>query len=165
MTGYLVRGAPRLVEAWSATRLAFEPRGWQVAFRDDLRAATRQLEVAPSEVLHAAYGSADRTGCDAENVLFYNVGQGAFAAAMRNGVRFERGYSLPADDAAVGAAHYHRYEPAAPEAGWRWWRRGKSLRRWTDLPWPATTTNPTTRWWGRLLPDPSRRRSRRRPAR
>ncbi|MGH8905722.1 MAG: hypothetical protein ACRD0K_04230 [Egibacteraceae bacterium] len=149
MADYALQSGPRLVEAWAATRLAFEPKGWQTAFRRDLQAAARQLRVRSSELLYAVYASADQRLCDAENVLFYNVGLDAFARAMRHGIRFERSFWLPVNSDVLDAAHYHRYEPAAPESGFHWWRRGQLLQSWAATKWPITPT--ATGWWGAFV--------------
>ena len=45
-----------------------------------------------SQLLHAVYESQDRSFCDVENILFYNVGEGAFRSSCENGLRFERSF-------------------------------------------------------------------------
>jgi hypothetical protein len=85
----------RYVEAWTTHRLPFEPRGWLVAFRDELRAALAVLQAGAGEIVHAVYTSPDTARCDTENVLFYNVGSGALAGAARHGLRFERATTYP----------------------------------------------------------------------
>ena len=47
----------RHVEAWSADRLPFEPKGWKRDFRDELRAALVQLVASAGEILAAEYVS------------------------------------------------------------------------------------------------------------
>lgn len=64
----------RTVVAWSTRRLPFEPAGWLLEFRRTLRAAVTALEAPAGTPLTAIYASADRSPCDVENVLVYNVG-------------------------------------------------------------------------------------------
>ena len=67
---YLVRADHRLVELWSNTRLQFEPKGWQLDMRAELRDALAAMAPCPDKILHATYGAVD-TGefIDVENVL------------------------------------------------------------------------------------------------
>ena len=39
---YAIRVSSRAVEAWSTARLPFEPRGWALAFRNELRESLRE---------------------------------------------------------------------------------------------------------------------------
>ena len=108
---YLVNGSDGVVEAWSTTRLQFEPKGWQREFRAQLRIAIATL-ASSRQPLAAQYRSPVRDSCDTENILFYNVGTGAFAAASAAGLRFERGFVVPFCHAELDGSplHYHRYE-------------------------------------------------------
>ena len=101
----------KVVEAWSAQRLPYEPRGWLLGFRNDLRAALRPLAAAPDQLLGAVYASEHKGFFDVENVLFYNVGPAFLKGAGRYGVRYERAYQvpLPQQPLAWSAGHYHRY--------------------------------------------------------
>ena len=59
-------------------RPPFEPNGWQLEFRNELRAAVRALEIPEDHLLVAEYTSAIRQpGVDAENVLLCNLGLGS----------------------------------------------------------------------------------------
>src|SRR5437763_6942840 len=90
---YLIRASDRRVEAWSTRRLQFEPKGWQVELRAELRRALASLS-AETGFLAAVYASPIRDAGDVENVLFYNVGSG-FGQTTQRGVRFERSFDHP----------------------------------------------------------------------
>jgi hypothetical protein len=131
---FVVVGAhgDRLVEAWSSQRLPFEPSGWLVDLRAQLRVAVSRLTPGPDQVLQAAYSSRSTDRVDVENVLFYNVGPASFARAMRNGVRFERSFHLPVPPSDVGVmvadpAHQHRYALADRGAVFDHWRLARLL--------------------------------------
>ena len=123
------------VEAWSTERIQFPPVGWQTRFRERLAAAIDTLDIPPGAVLHAEYASGSRELCDAENVLFYNIGARPFAEAARSGLRFERRFDLPPASTEVpDARHYYRYRAAAPEEEFRNWVRGRILVKWEAGP-------------------------------
>ena len=113
--------ADAAVRAWSATRLQFQPRAWQVDFKRQIAEAVSQLRARDNELLHAAFASAEGEGFDIENVLFYNVGAGCFSASCADGVRFERAFEVPAPPAGT-FAHHHRYEIVPGDGGFRHWR-------------------------------------------
>ena len=93
---YALRVGPSSVEAWSVARLPFEPIGWALAFRNDLRDALRQTLPVAGARLHAIYGADDqRQFVDTENVLLYNVGSAALRHLMGHGVGFERAFRYP----------------------------------------------------------------------
>ena len=128
---YLVRADDRLVELWSAARLQFEPKGWQVEMRADLRDALAAMAPRPDKVLHATYGAAD-TGefVDVENVLLYNVGSRSIRPLMTTGIRFERAYTTPEPPAELhdyAALHYQRYELTDRNAGFFGWQAGRRI--------------------------------------
>jgi len=150
---YIVRGSGSgpLIEAWSSRRLPYEPKGWLLHLRSDLRTAIAPLQAGPDQVLHAVYGSMDTTYCDAENILIYNVGPGYVAAAGAHGLRLERTTAVPPAPAplAAGTPHYHRYELVERDAGFQHWRRDAELAAWTDIVVPPLkdTTCLATIWW------------------
>lgn len=122
----------KVVEAWSAQRLPYEPRGWLLAFRNELRAALARLCCEPGELLVAVYASAHEAFFDVENVLFYNVGPAFLKGAGRYGVRYERGYQMPPPPQPLpwSAGHYHRYNLGAATGGFENWGRGAVIARW-----------------------------------
>ncbi len=126
------------VEAWSVARLPYVPKGWLGDFRQHLRAAVATLSAEPGQVLHAVYVSPDISTVDAENVLFYNVDPGRFAAAARHGIRFERAVAVPPPcprQLVATPEHYHRYWLAPAAAPFRYWVASEPLLRWRgELP-------------------------------
>lgn len=73
------------VEAWSSTRLPFEPSGVMRDLRDDLASAVARLSAGPTEALHALYASPVEGSFDVENVLLYEVGPAAFRRSAAPG--------------------------------------------------------------------------------
>jgi hypothetical protein len=145
---YLVRASAQVAEAWSTTRLQFEPKGWQRELRAEMRAAIAGL-VSREEPLSAHYRSPVRERSDTENILFYNVGTGAFAAASAAGVRYERGFVVPPCAADLDGApfHYHRYETGA-DARFQFWRERAELAHfdWTAMPRLSAASSPAGIW-------------------
>ena len=150
---YIVRVADSepLVEAWSSRRLPYEPKGWLLHLRAELRTAIAPLQAGTEQVLHAVYGSMDTTPCDAENILIYNVGPGYVAAAGAHGLRLERTTAVPPapEPLAAGTPHYHRYELVGRDAGFHHWRQEAELAAWTNIVVPPLkdTTRLATIWW------------------
>lgn len=147
---YYVRGGQQ-VEAWSTKRLQFEPKGWQLIFREDLRSAIASLAAAPNELLHAVYVSPDKTPSDTENILFYNVGEGAFANSALNGLRFERAFVRPSQcpiSLTKMPLHYHRYSLRTPNSDLEHWIEGDVLAR-LNAPLGSVNTNtkPASIWF------------------
>ncbi|MBI3213172.1 MAG: hypothetical protein HYZ38_05090 [Mycobacterium sp.] len=136
---YVVRTTPGIVELWSPVRLPFEPRGWLIDMRNDLRRALHSLSPTPNGHLHAVYGAAnDGAFVDTENVLLYNVGGTALRPLGRNAVTFERRYQVPSPPVGDGlqndqALHYHRYSEAG-DAPTEFWRPGRQLGAFFDVP-------------------------------
>lgn len=109
---WILRKSASSVEAWSASRLPFQPRGSMTALRDALRTALRELSVEPGTGLDAVYAATSADRCDAENVLFYNVGMGALQHLMGDRVRFRRSYvnkPAPQELGTVSLDHYLSY--------------------------------------------------------
>ena len=130
------------IELWSTVRPPFEPRGWPKEMRDEVAAAVRGLRVTSRRILHATYVSPVARACDAENVLFYNIGLGAFSRSMSNGVRFERSHSQPPPPPQASPKrpkHYLRYDVGDRDAGFRHWRIGVNAATWEDVELPALT--------------------------
>src|SRR4029077_9442083 len=127
-------------------RLPFEPKGWMLDLRRDLRAALRQMRLRNGALLAAVYGSQVDAFCDVENVLIYNVGAGNFATTASAGMRLERGYFCPPAPVELSgeARHYARYSVASVEQGFACWRRGNTLAQWSSAAMPplSETTKP-----------------------
>ena len=138
---YQVRSSSDAVVAWSAERLRFEPRDWQVAYRDELRDALRQLAGDTPRGLLAEYDAPEAAFVDVENVLLYNVGMAYFAPLIAGGLTCRRA-------ASVDANHHVRYRlvDEAPDPG-----GGQlfGILRAELGPRMPTTTGA---WWARLRP-------------
>lgn len=123
----------RTVECWAESRLPFENlRDWQKAQKEELVRALRLLEAGPDETLSAVYLSpAAGERFDAENVLFYNVGPGAFRKSATFGLVFETAVA----PAVVNLnqpdhrRHYQRYEVIPGRGGFTHWKaQGHPIR-------------------------------------
>ena len=101
-----------VVECWSLKRLPFEPKGWLYDMRESLKTAVGQLSVDSDRILSATYSSPIDELCDVENVLFYNIGAGAFKSACRNGFLLERSFEkvLSPAERSEEYPHYQKYE-------------------------------------------------------
>ena len=145
MDRYLLKSkeACRTVELWSETRLPFDLLTPALKdMRDALRAAVRALAAADGEVLRGVFASSLKDPCDAENILFYNVGSSPFQRSSTNGVRFERTHTVPPAADALGfvARSYHRYELVARDEAWQYWRRGSALAVFSEAEVPRLTS-------------------------
>lgn len=101
-----VESTPTRVEGWCAERLKFEHRSeWMNRFRAELRNRLCALNGSDG-LLHGVYTSSLRDFADAENVLFYNVGEGTFKHLTQKGMRFERSFH----SAGGTYPHHHSYQ-------------------------------------------------------
>ena len=150
-----VKETGRLVELWSTERLPFEPKGWLKDMRGDLREALMKLECSPDEILHATYVSGVDQACDAENILFYNVGASYFARSSSNGLRFERAFSEPPPPPRLlkeRVLHYQFYGPAKRQDGFAYWRSRSKLVQWemsSEALGPSTSATSIWYWMKR----------------
>lgn len=134
--GYVIRLQPTTVEAWSTTRLPFEPRGWLIEFRHDLRTALSEMAAPDNNVLHAIYAGAATRAVDVENVLLYNLGAKALRHLARGGIRFESAPDPPpppVDTLRDPGVHYHRYALTPPGAALIHWIPGRALASFDDV--------------------------------
>lgn len=102
--------------------------------RAELREAVRGLICGTDELLHAVYMASADEACDAENVLFYNVGAGCFAHQSRVAMRFERVFSEPPPPPrplSASALHYQSYRSATRRDEFLGWKRRQRLAAWT----------------------------------
>lgn len=77
---YFVRVVDGRIEAASTARLPFEPPPWAMPYREELRAALKAMKPKPGHLLSATYTApGEPEFVDTENVVFYNVGVGAFS--------------------------------------------------------------------------------------
>lgn len=147
---YVVHSANDAVEMWSAVRLPFEPRGWQVNMRNELREALLDLSRTSSGRLHAVYSAADDGALvDTENVLLYNVGGTALRPLMTRAVTFERSYQVPPQPPGpvLGdgqTLHYHRYSEASDKS-FEFWKPVRPMAAFFDVP-VDVVTKPAPVW-------------------
>lgn len=145
---YVLEASSTIVEAWSTTRLPFEPTGWRKEFRQRLRSSLAELEVPAGQLLHAVYASLDRSFCDVENVLLYNVGMATFAGKLSSGLQIERSFAVPPAPEAKHTpfAHYHRYGSVAAEPGFEEWTSKNLVAEVSGIAWPRRAMKAAD-WW------------------
>lgn len=135
---------------WSTVRLPFEPRGWLLGMRNDLRGELQELGRTSSGRLHAVYSAAnDGALVDTENVLLYNVGGTALRSLMAHAVTFERRYDVPPPPPGVAlidgkALHYHRYSNES-DAPFEYWKPTTLLGAFVNVP-VASLDKPAPVW-------------------
>lgn len=150
---YTVKYRPQSnsLEAWSVQRLPFEPKGWLIGFRKDLRIAIHRLQIHPGQILHGIYAAPPSGLCDTENILFYNVGSGHFTSLMTTGLRFERCYSYPDPPYPLSAPHlhYHRYTIEDGYDDFLSWQTSKLVAAWGNIEIPRSSgkITATTTWY------------------
>lgn len=152
MTTFLVTQAVgSAVEAWSSTRLPFEPTDAMREFRGELRRAVAQLSAGPTEGIHARYVSDVSGRFDVENVLLYNVGPSAFRGSATSEVVAERSLGpVPTTPAGAGTAHhYYRYETMPVGTPWEGWSAASLLASFgpVDLGPLAAASRPSRVWF------------------
>ncbi len=97
------------VKIWSVTRLPFEPKGWLVDMRQQIRQDLKLLNLKKNTIFSAFYVSSDNSFCDVENVLFYNVGMSNFNNLTKNGLIFERVFKDPQNSQKSKFPHLQHY--------------------------------------------------------
>lgn len=147
---YVLRPAPGIVELWSTVRLPYQPRGWLLEMRNDLCRELRDLSRTSGGRLHAVYSAADDGAfVDTENVLLYNVGNGALRPLMARSVTFERNYQVPQPPesglAEGQTLHYQRYSEAR-DGAFQFWKRGKQLGAFFDIQVDSIDDKPAPVW-------------------
>ena len=133
-----------LVEAWSAERLPFEPKGWKLQFRSDVREALQRLSFVPGSTLAALYMSPITEYCDVENIVFYNIGSASFSHLRCKSIRFERVCSEPPtlpNSAATSWKHYLSYALINTERGLTHWEPARLLAKWEHVPCGVLTSS------------------------
>ncbi len=104
--------------------------------RDGLRVALNQLEQTDGHALYGCYTSDIRDrGCDAENILFYNVKDTGFPDLCGNGLAFERSFRpAPAPPRPMAVVrHHHYYEMRPTDGEFRRWTRTRTILSWHDV--------------------------------
>ena len=138
------------VEAWSSTRLPFEPTGAMLEFRAGLRSAAAVLSADSSHALHAVYTSPLGGHFDVENVLIYNVGPSAFGRSAGYELVVERrlGPVPPPPRPLEGSAHHYVYAIVEREMPWRSWSTIQRLASFEseDVRSQAEIARPASVW-------------------
>jgi hypothetical protein len=94
---YYIETGVSSVTAWSTAPIPFEPKGWLLAFRNDLRSAIGSLPSGGERVLSAAYRSSSYRLADTDNLLVYNIGPAHLASTTRHGLVLRRLYEISRD--------------------------------------------------------------------
>lgn len=125
---YAIVASDRRVDAQSARRLSFEPKGWQVDFHRELRSALRAMTPPARGPLRCVYSSDDRALVDIENVLTYNVGTSNLGHLVTAGLVLERSFDAPSP--LDGLTHPHllsyQFDPD-PSVEWAHWEPAQLL--------------------------------------
>lgn len=125
-------------EFWSRFRLQFDSKSLTSNMKRAIISTVIPLEAHDGEALRGIYVSPIRDSVDTENVLFYNVGAGAFSRAARYGLRFERCFSAcPECVECPEALHHHVYELVDSASEFAHWIIGRRLASWEGLPHPV----------------------------
>lgn len=132
-----------VVECWSLKRLPFEPKGWLYDMRESLKAAVGQLSVDNDSILRGTYSSPINDLCDVENVLFYNIGTGAFKNACQYGFLLERRFEkiLPPAELSEIYPHYQRYELKTKDQPSLGWTMKNTLASWDNIVFDKLVTS------------------------
>lgn len=110
-SNYYIETSTSSVTAWSTARIPFEPKGWLLEFRNQLRSAIAGLPSVDGRILYAAYRSPIGGYVDVENLLIYNVGPACLASATKNGLVFKRFYQASQNcPIELSSPALHQYE-------------------------------------------------------
>lgn len=146
MPDFVVVASPDRVEAWSVRRLPFEPAGAMRSLRESLRSAIADLDSSSGSV-RAVYSSLSTDFCDAENVLFYNLGPSRFRRLATHRLTFERSLSVPECPTALSGPplHHHAYS-VENRPGFLHWAVDRVIASGRASP-PRRTEKPVDWWW------------------
>ncbi len=145
-----------VMEAWSSERLKFDNlNSQQLAYRSSLRATLQKMPIRSRTIVHGVYQSADKSKCDAENILFFNVGATAFGISAQHGLSFERIFTKPRIPDKIGTCndgHFVRYEIRDPAAKWCGWSKPKTgdLAN-IEISWDRDAILLSPSWWWHQL--------------
>lgn len=107
----------------------------QLEERTKLQVLLRQLNPGQGQLLIAHYSGPKHPKSDAENLLFYNIGNTCFASALRYGLQFE-------ECSMRTLRSEYRYQVAKPATTPDSWRRISRLADFAEIILPA----PNDRW-------------------
>jgi len=137
-----------VTELWSAVRLPFEPKGWLLDMKKDLKDAIREMSPNDGKILYASYNSPNQGFCDIDNILFYNVGPGVFKHICQTGFLMERGYQnvvMPVEGQAE-YTHYQQYSFAEKAQKSRYWKEKRVLASWKEIVLEKMPEKPHQYW-------------------
>lgn len=83
------------VSLWARKRMPLQPIGDLAEAKKSLGHYLRSLRAPEAAILSCSFTSFDDGGYDVENVLIYNIGDGAFRSASRNGIAFRKIRAAP----------------------------------------------------------------------
>ena len=148
---YTIGSSPesKSIEIWSVMLLSYYPKDWRKALRANIQAALSMLHCGPQDILRGLY--AGNYAADAENILFYNLGQRCFSHTVTRGLKFERTSTFVRPPQALGEtyAHYYRYAVVGIGEGFAHWNKTQVLASWEPIAIPRLTseTNPAHIWY------------------
>ncbi len=124
---YYIAHSKDRVQLWSKERLPFEPKGWQLKMKQELRSRLEAMVAPNNTILHALYTSRINQSFDVENILFYNVGSSSFSSICKDKLIFERSFDAPppiqqTQREDIRFAHYQCYRitpPPSVECVWK----------------------------------------------
>lgn len=132
-------GEDNSVELWSTKRLPFEPSGWLLEMRNSLFSEIKKLNIKNDSALYAIYSSKEKGFFDVENVLFYNVGAGAFKEICQNDLVFERTEKSPPEisqELLKSPNHYQGYFIMNKDQLSPFWKKRQTIASWSNVPCP-----------------------------
>ena len=140
------------IELWSSARIPYEPTGWKKEMRDELRVALKSSSVSQDGILHAYYASEQREYVDIENVLFYNIGAGAYSHLCPKGITFGLSRRLPIVEPAKASRfeYYQCYFLRQPTKFLPNLIKSEDIVEWSNVMGPPlkSTTKPHAFWHG-----------------
>ena len=107
----------------------------QLEERTKVQGLLRLLQPGPGQLLIAHYSGPKHPKSDAENLLFYNIGNTCFAPAFRYGLQFE-------ECSVRTLRSEYRYQVSEPAPGPSSWRRISRLADFAEIILPT----PNDRW-------------------
>lgn len=135
-------------ELWSVARLPFEPKDWRLDMRKDLKEAIQEMSLKDGELLYARYNSLNQERCDIDNILFYNVGTGAFKNICQNGFLLERGYKnvVMSAERQEEYSHYQQYSLVEKTQKSQYWQEKRMLASWRGIVLEKMPNRPHQYW-------------------
>ena len=119
--------------------------------RQEMRENLKALQGDDNSIVQAVYSSPVREFCDVENVLFYNVGSGAFRHISKKGVAMECHFRNYHDNHLPDPSYLHHYSYLInnSEQHTGYWQVTKLLSSWNDIHMPVLKSDmkPEVIWY------------------